>query len=470
MSLSLSKKDVCWSYGAQFFKLASGVLILPMVLSMLSIEEIALNYLLMALGGLAALFDFGFSPQFGRNISYAFSGAQSIEKEGVSRADRSQPINYALLVNMIGTARFVYLRISLLVTAFLLTFGTWYIYTVTDGFRSVDHAVLIWAITVLASFLNFYFAYLDSLLVGRGKIGEANRSVIASKVVYLLTAATALWLGAGLLGVAVSGLISALVYRLISYRYFYDASLQQKLAGIAVDLRQRRELFTNIWFNSRKLGMVLLSGYAINHLSMFLAGLYLDAGEIASYGVLRQLVGIIGPVASTLFISYNPTFSSLRVTGDKNRLIRVFAFSMNVYYILFFLGGLFLVMAGPSVLAWIGSRALLPSATVMILYASVVLLEGNHSNFATLIATDNKVPFFRSSLMAAFFVIAGDFIVLLYTDWGILGLILVQGFVQLCYANWKWPLEVCREFSINFIGFLRIGFRESARMVRNRYA
>ena len=74
-----------WSYIAQFFNVGAGFITLPLVLNKLSTEEIAMNYLMMTIGAMVALIDFGFSPQFGRNISYVFSGAQTLEKEGRAR-------------------------------------------------------------------------------------------------------------------------------------------------------------------------------------------------------------------------------------------------------------------------------------------------------------------------------------------------------------------------------------------------
>lgn len=468
--MSLSKKDVVWSYTAQFFKLASGILILPIILRMLTVEEIALNYLLIALGAMVALFDFGFSPQFSRNITYVFTGATDLKKDGVRVVKDSNTINYNLLVNLIATAKYVYLRIALVITFFLLTFGTWYVYEVTDGFGTVHNALAIWVITILSSFLNFYFAYFDSLLLGRGLIKEANKAVIFSKIVYLILAVSGLYLNFGLLGISTAALIAALVYRAVSFRYFYDDVLRRAIEGVRVDFPKRKELLGSIWYNSRKLGLVLLSGYAINNFSIFLAGLYLDADAIASYGVLKQLVGVILLLSSTLFVSYNPTFSSLRIKGDDSKLIKTFAFSMNVYYVLFIAGATFLVLFGQSILQGIGSQAFLPSSTIIIAYCIVVLLEGNHSNFATFIVTKNQVPFLKSSIIAGLLVVFGYFFILDYTNYGIMGLIAIQGLVQLCYANWKWPLVVCREFSMNFLNFVRIGFFESFRKLRRLYA
>src|SRR5450759_1638066 len=115
MSISLSRKDVIWGYFAQFFAIASGIITLPLILRMLSAEEIGMNYLMLTIGSLVSLFDFGFAPQFGRNITYVFSGIQKLKKEGVDVINTGGVINYHLLATMIHTARFVYRRLAVIV-------------------------------------------------------------------------------------------------------------------------------------------------------------------------------------------------------------------------------------------------------------------------------------------------------------------------------------------------------------------
>lgn len=466
MGVKLTKKDVIWSYLAQFFGIASGIFILPIILRLLSTEEIALNYLIGSLGSMVALFDFGFAPQFGRNITYVFSGAQEIQKKGIQDLNGLGEINYNLLANMINTAKFVYLRIAIFSGIVLCTFGTWYIYSVTNGFTSVNHVIWIWIFTIVSIFLSFYFTYFDSLLIGRGLIRKAKIAGIISKVVYISLAISFLYMGYGLFGVAISSLCSTFVYRFISYRFFYDHDFKEKLRGIKPKPEERKELFLKIWHNSSRLGLVFISAYAINNLSMFLAGLYLSSEEVASYGLLIQLVGIIGVVSGTLINSYNPTFASLRISGKSKELMQTFSFALFVYLSLFIMGASFLIFLGPMVLEFIGSNAVLPNAYIMMAYCLVVILENNHSNFGTLIVTKNEVPFLKSSVIAGFFVAIGDFLVLNYLSFGVLGLILVQGIVQLSYANWKWPLLVCQEFSTSYLKILRLGYKETILKVK----
>lgn len=130
MEIRVSKKDVVWGYISIFFQMTSGIIVLPFILRMLSSEEIGYNYLMLTIGSMIALFDAGFSPMFGKNISYLFSGAQELKKEGVVES-YSEVLNYHLIATMLEVAKMVYRRLSVLVLLLMLTIGTIYIYYVT---------------------------------------------------------------------------------------------------------------------------------------------------------------------------------------------------------------------------------------------------------------------------------------------------------------------------------------------------
>lgn len=467
MSITLSKKDVFWGHFAQFFSIASGIVTLPMILRLLTKEEIGLNYLLLTFGSLVSLFDFGFASQFGRNISYIFGGSQSLQKEGIQVESHSMEINYRLLATMIHTARYVYRRISLLVLTALLTFGTWYVYKVTNGFTTVHNVLIIWLVFSFSVFFEMFYSYYTALLGGRGMIMESRKAIVYSRMVYVVLTFVFLYMGFGLIGVVIANFIAPFFNRVISYRFFFTDDLKSKIDCFDISKQEKLELFNIVWYNARKMGLVFIGAYAINKFSLFLAGLYLSLSEIASYGLMIQLVGLISTVSGTFFLISQSKFSAMRVNEDKEKLLKEFAFSMNVYYLLFTLGFLFLVMVCPWFLTIIGAKAKLPSVLVLCVFSFIVLLEGNHSNFAGFIITKNNIPFVKSSLIAGVAIVLGDYFSLAYTAYGILGLVLVQGLSQIVYANWKWPYVVCKEFRISFLSFVEIGIKELLIRINN---
>jgi len=433
------------------------------MLRLLTAEEIGMHYLMLTAGTLAALFDFGFAPQFGRNVSYVFSGAREIRREGVQIIRSQEEIHYHLLSNMIQTARLFYRVLGLLVLLALLGFGTWYIYQVTDGFIKVENSLAIWIIFSLSTFFNLNFAYYTALLTGQGLIMESKKALLFGKLAYIALAFLFLFTGLGLLGVTLAGLITPFVQWGFAHHYFFRPALREKLALHRITLREKWELFRILGYNASKLGLVLIGAFAVTRFSLFLAGLYLSLPETAAYGLMVQLFSIINTLSGTLFGIYQPRLAALRVEDDRDRMLREFAFSMQVFYILFLAGAGTLLFTGSWFLGLIGSNAALPAMSILALYGLVVFLEGNHANFATFIITNNDIPFVPSSLVAGAVIVSGSFMVLKYSAFGLVGLVLVQGLTQLAYANWRWPLVVCKSFHISFPQFLLLGIRETRR-------
>lgn len=129
-----------------------------------------------------------------------------------------------------------------------------------------------------------------------------------------------------------------------------------------------------------------------------------------------------------------------------------------------------IVELGPIILSKLDSNINLPPTSILILFSIISLLEANHSNFATLILTENKIPFVNSTIILGSAIIIGNIISIHFTNLGILGLIVVQGVVQVSYANWKWPKVILKYFKINFPQFLLIGIYElRLRIIRKNY-
>lgn len=465
MDVTISKKDILWGYVAQFFNLGAGFITLPIVLNRLSTEEIALNYLFITVGTMVALLDFGFAPQFGRNITYVFSGANELKKEGLSD-NVGDEINYHLLYCLIKVAKKVYKYMSIIALMLLLTFGTIYVYKITKGFTVVDNILLIWIIFCISIFFGMYFNYLSSLLSGRGLQMEQKKAMMGSRITSILLTYVLLLNGMGLIGVCFSNLISPFVSRWLSLKYFYDDDLKTKLANESASDSEIKELSSVVWYNAKKLGINFVGGYCITQFGIFISGVYLTLSEVSSYGLMLQLVSILSAVSTTYLVTMFPQITSLRVKGDKFLLIKKLSSSFFIYYVLFGTGALLLVLLGPLVLRLIGSNAELPSNTILLIFLFSTLLENNHSQCGTYIASGNNIPFIKSALGSGSLICTGDLLILHFTNLGVLGVVLVQTIVQLGYNNWYWPKWVLNELELSMLDFLKIGFSESRLLLK----
>lgn len=465
-SIKIDRRDIIFSYIAQFLSMGVGVITLPLLLNKLSTDEIGLNYILITIGSIVALVDLGFAPQFARNFTYVFSGVQELKKEGVGSAGKG--INYELLKYLLKTARCIYGVLAIFAFILLLAIGTPYIYYTTDGFTAVPRSLYIWVIYSIGILFQVYYSYYYSMLLGAGLIKEQKYAVIGNKILYMVLLISGLFLGWGLISVSVAQLVSPFFGRVVSHHFFYSREIKNQLSLYTTNERRRiYEIFKILWYNAKRTAIMSIGAYAILKFSMFIAGLYLSLGEFASYGLMIQLVSLLGIVSCTLIQTLQPKFASLIASGNTNRLLSLFSECLIVYYCLFILGSLILTFWGQSILEVIKSNAYLPSKLTVAFYCIVMLLEYNHSNFAILISSDNKVPFAPASIITGIAVCIGIFLVIKFTNWGIIGFVIVQGLCQLVYQNWKWPCMALESYKLSFWNLIGYGFKELRFKIRN---
>ena len=456
MGIDITRKDVTWSYVAKIFQIGSGLVTLPLILRLLTKEEVGMNYLMLTVSSIVGLMDFGFSPQFGRNFTYVNSGARRLVREGVQE-ESSGSVDWHLLSVLISTARYVYRRLSVVSLAVMLTFGTAYIWYLTDGFTNVANALPIWILYSFSTYFNIYFSYYSSLLTGSGMIRESSQAAILSKSAYLVLCTVFLLAGWGLFAVVAANFIAPFVQRYFSYKVYFTPELKSRLSASTVSKEEVKETFSIIWFNAKKLGINFVGAYAVNKMGMFIIGFFLPLAAIGSYGLLVQLTTIVTGIANTMFVTYLPKVSNFRVTGDVTGLKRTISFSMVTGQLIMLAGALGIVFAAPWLLSLIGSSTELPSRLICVLYLVIMALELNHSEFASVISTGNRIPYVVPSLVSGAVIVVLTFLCLKFTSLGLLGVVLVQGLVQAAYNNWKWPLWVFRELGMTVGEFYRYG-------------
>lgn len=453
--IDVNKKDVIWGYIAQFLSMGSGIITLPFILNHLSADEIGLNYIFITISGIVALVDLGFAPQFARNFSYIFSGAKDILEEGIAETD--EKIDYRLLKYVLASAKHIYGALSILSIVILLCVGTPYVYEVTHSFTAVPNCLTTWVVYSAGIFFQVYFTYYSSMLIGAGLIKEQKYTIVVHKLLYMVIVIGCLYLGLGLVSVALGQLIAPFAGRWLAHHYFYTPSLRQELAKhIANDKKIIFDIFRKLWYNAKRNAVMNIGAYAILRLSMFIAGLFLSLAEFGSYGLMVQLTAILGVSSCTYIQILQPKLASLRAKSKLPELLASFSKGMKIYYLMFITGSIVFIFWGEPILSLIKSNATLPSRSILAVYCIVMFLEYNHVNFSILISTNNHIPFAPASIITGTAVVIGVFLVVKFTTLGILGLILVQGLCQLVYQNWKWPYEALKEYNISFIKLLSL--------------
>lgn len=457
--MKITNKDIIWSYLSQIFQIGASIFILPILLKKLSSDEVGIWYIFMSFSAMINLLDFGLSPTFSRNISYIFSGAKNLSAEGIE-LEISKEVDYFLLKNTINSVKKIYMYISLTIMIIFGTGGSLYIKTLIQGNKNLDFNIIMfaWYIYIFSLAFNFYYYYFTPMLLGRGLIKESHKTIVFTKIGYLCIAYFLIQFNYGLLGIAIANLVSSFINRISSYKYFYDEKIKKNMEKIKSDKKEEKRITKIILKNSSKLGTVSIGAFLINKSSILIVSKYVDLKTIANYGITLQVISLLATVSSVLFNTYLPIINYLRIQKKKIKIKEIFSKAIFINYIIYLIGSLFLFSFGNKILEILKSNTLLLDNKYLILLLIIYFLEMNHSIAATLITTKNTVPFLKPALISGVIIVILMLLSLNFTNLGLYGVILSQGLVQLAYNNWKWPMEVSKDLSINYLEILKSGF------------
>ena len=443
----IGKKDFVWTLAATFFKIGAGVLLFPFILRMLPAETVGVWTIFTSIAQLTYLFDFGFNNSFARNVSYVFSGVRSLKKEGYESvvADGAGDIDYELLSGTIKAMRYFYSRMAIVLFLLFATIGSVYVYVLMgDYVGDVREVYVAWVILVLINSYNLYTLYYESLMNGRGLVKRVHQIILIGNVVYIGFAIVLILLGGGLVAIVASQAISVLLIRFLSKRAFYTKDIVDNLSMVGDS--DYKSVLSAITPNAIKVGLTSLGGFVINKSSMFIGSLFVSLEMMASYGITLQLLVVIGTFGGIVSRVYMPKVFQWRVEGRLDLVKRMFYLSSAVMFLIFIASGVVIVLWGDWMLGVLKSSTMLLPTGLLILVFIQHYLEYNHSNAAQYLLSRNEVPFCKASLLSAGGVLILLLVFVIWLDMGLLGMVLAPMIVQAMYQNWKWPLEVIREF------------------------
>lgn len=449
-----------WGYLAQALNIGAGLILLPVILKYLPAAEVGLWFVFITLVGLAQLLEFGFNPTISRNTSYIYAGAVALQRDGLPIHDANiTTVNLDLLASLLSTARKVYRVVSLLAAALLLIAGSIYIATlIPDETPGTSTLILAWITFASGYVITLYYGYINGMLHGRGDVTQSNKVIVATRGLLILLGSYALIAGHGLLGLGIASLLSSGIGRIIAMRYFFSDAYPE-MRKVRFGLKKKNDDLTHLlWHNASKLGAVQIGSFLIQRGNILIASSALGLAAAASYSMTVTILTVLMTVSSVLCQIQLPRLNAMQSRNERSTLIAIYGQIQLSAWAVFSLGLIFLVLLGDIMLGFVGSDTKLIPWPMLLTFGLIYLFELNHSIAATYLTTINKVPFVNAALISGISIAV--LAILLADSFGIIGLIIAQGVVQLAYNNWKWPIEAQRNLQSSFLETIKKGAKQ----------
>lgn len=467
MKVNISSKDLLWGYIGTFMSLTANIIMLPFIVYFLSPDMLGLWYVFSSIGVIATLFDFGFGVTFSRNITYCWSGADTLKQEDVSFVHNKEP-DYRLMKNVLSICRRIYLGLSFVALVLLLTVGTSYIHYISRDINNQSYLVA-WIVYAIAVFLNLYYGYFSAFLRGVGAIEALNKNTVKSRGMQIILTVVLLVAGAGLVGVCAAYLAYGTLFRILGkHQFFRYRGIGENLKKVTEPLNREtaKSLFRVVWHNAWKDGVIAVSNYFSNGVSTLICSVYLSLTETGIYSLGVQFAMAIATVSSTLYMTYQPVLQSSYINQDRKKTQSAMSVIVTVYVITFAIGLIGTLTVVLPLLRWFKPSSAIPTSIFLgiCLYQFLLVFRNCYTSY---FSCTNRLPYVKSFVISA---VAGVFLSFLFMgplNLGLWGLICAQITSQAAYNIWYWPLKAHQDMGLPFFALFKIGVGEISGQLRS---
>lgn len=413
----------------------SGVVVLPLVVSRMEPQDIAVLYLFNTLLSIIMTITGALSTTYMRCMSYAWGGAQTLVVSENQNSTNSP--NRALMQNLILDTRPLHVRYSIGVALGTFLIGLVLLRYQISLLSQPALGWLAWTITCLSIALLIWNERLVGLLHGIGKISEVNRYSVLTGIIGVLLIGYLVFMGHGLFAYGASAIIATTLTIFLLYK---------KVQGVRTngeyDEQYRIDLKQSIWAPTWRLSLTALLTYGVNRGAGFVAALFLTGAPLASYlQALSMMVLAVG-FSTAPFYSQLPRFSRLRSRGEIEELARASGSGVAKSLIAFSVACVGVIYTVPLIFALVDAKIEFPDARIWLLMSFVWLLERHQSMQGQIYLSSNKVPYLPQILSTGLIKLALMFLMGHY--YGVVGIICAHGIANLLIMDWLMPLASFR--------------------------
>ncbi len=444
---------VVWSWGANGLRLASGLLLLPLVLNKLPAADLGMYYVLLSLSALVPLVDFGFGPTIGRFVSYAMGGAKAIQAQGLPQPGPSTSPNYRLLWELLFTTRKLYRLLTLVLVIVLGAWGTYMVELRINETSSPLFTRLAWVATLVSAIFDIYASWWLIYLRSLNEVLPAARIALVGILVRVVIAAALLLCGFGLLSLPIGTLFGSVLQRLAA-RWLCLRLLPADLAPASVDTKKHLRV---IWPNTWRVGIQFLSSYLTTNANTAICLSVLGLVANGKYGLSLQLVGIVSGMATVWLSVKWPIIGQHYARHDLPAVQHVLWSRMWLQYLTFLAGAAGLLLVGPFLLQHFGSGKQMLSVPWMGLLLLNAFLEMQFILWGTLLFTENRMDYLWPTVGTNVASLGLSLILVHFTSLGLGALVLGPLLAGVVFNYWYWPAYTARRLGTTLLRFMAAG-------------
>lgn len=399
---------------------------LRLVISHLPVQIAGVWVLFLTLGTYLAFFDLGVSPTLGREISFVIG-------------DRGRQEANETMADMVATAAAIFRALALLAFLVAAGAGAWFV----AGHQLTGGVGLAWLIFALGAAVNLLTSVPFAALFGFGHVATEKLVRTGSLLLGLAGTYVVLWLGYGLVALALvwtlQGVVARFAAGLFLRRWHPDLA---RTKG-----KVRWELARSFAAPSLKWAAIQLGTLLIFQTGNVVIAFTLGTASIPSYEAASRIATTLLTLASLVAISSTPFISRAYAAQEMDTAADLLLRNVRIAVAFMILLSSFAAVFADRIIGlWLGPAHFIGFPVVWILLATM-LLEVHHVTFASATMAAGHIVFLPPALIAGALNLIISFS--LAPRYGIVGVVVGIMVAQLLTNNWYAPLVTLRIFRLS---------------------
>jgi hypothetical protein len=443
----LLNSPAAWSWILNLLRLGTGLLLLPLLLINLSVDELGIHYVFNNLLLLLPAFDSTLSFNLVRFASYTWGGARELLPLGLQSVPGDGQPNRALLWDLVRASKRLYRCLAVTVILLGLICG-WFI--LRDQLSTLNSPGVVWAalvLTAMAMGSELYWGRWNCFLKGQNEMLLSLRLQCLGYGLRVILATVLLVSGAGLLSIPVAALMSGTVQRLLARAACLRRLGEEKSQSVGYNTREIVKLMLpSAW----RIAMQLSSQFLLVNSLSFLCVRFFGLETQASYGLSLQLLGIVTALSSVWFSTQVPKLNSLRLQNKSSEMLLILRPCLLRQALTFVLLAIPAITLGSAFVAWLDpDKSLLPVGLLLLL-ALHAFMEMQFNLWTITAATENLIPSAWPATITncCATLLAGALI--FSTNTGVAGLVIAPMVTGIFFNYWYWPWKIPRTLGTSF--------------------
>jgi len=440
------------TWGSFLSKSLYAVLLLPVITTVLSPEDITIWLLFNILIGLQNLGDLGFGVTFIRVMSYAMGGASDISGFGKdARGPRTNGPNYDLLERSDSATKYLLFYTSLAFIILIAISGYFTLKRPISFTIEQSDAWIAFGLILVTTFIRFNGNRYSIFLQGVNHVAMLRRWETIISVLSIFSGFFVALYTRSLLWLIVNQQIWAIVQMLFN-RYLCRSILEGRFRRFnqkGLD----KELVKSIWPAAWKSWTGVLMSYGVVQASGLVVAQIGTTPTVSAYLFSLKVLDIIKNFSNAPFYSKIPLYNRLFAEGNMNGLMVRIENGMRFSLLAFSVTAIIVGIAGQPLLRLIGSNVTLVSEWIWIAMIFAYFFDRYGALHLQLYSITNDIVWHIANGVSGLIFITFSFIFTAVAGLGVISFPLALIISNLSFFVWYTARKSYKYFNLDSPGF-----------------